>query len=235
MGGGSGNRVSVPVALLALLTPLLCEAAYRFDDGVYLGEAGLMADWAGTLARAHDQQPQIDACLAGHPSCAARLRGVAALVERARDLPVERQLPLVNRYVNRRSYRRDRGVTVLSAVTGQVEALPSSWSTLLEFFERGGDCQDYATSKYQLLRLLGLPAEALRVVVVFDRTTRDHHALLAVRRPDGGAWLLDSDDRIYRGSPFGYRFVYALNENGIWDHEQAGGTPPSPLTKEEAT
>jgi predicted transglutaminase-like cysteine proteinase len=141
------------------------------------------------------------------------------LVLRARALDPQQQVRLINRYVNRRNYRGDRTAESESALSNETVRLPSRWSTLKEFMRRGGDCEDYATSKYQLLRALDVPAEDLRVVVVFDRQTREHHAVLAVRMDDGGAWLLDSDDRIHRGQPFGYRFVYALNETSIWDHE----------------
>jgi predicted transglutaminase-like cysteine proteinase len=235
MGRGSDSWVSVPIALLILLTPALVEAAYRFDDGVYLGPAELMADWADTLERARSQQADLNACLTDAAACPPRLRGVSALLDRVRDLPAERQIQVVNRFVNRRTYRRDRGTTVLSEVAGGEVYLPSRWSTLVEFFHRGGDCQDYATSKYQLLRLLGVPADDLRVVVVYDRAARAYHAVLAVRQDDDSGWLLDSDNRIYRGIPFGYRFVYALNENAVWDHETPNGLTDRSDTEEEPT
>ncbi|MFU8813941.1 MAG: transglutaminase-like cysteine peptidase [Pseudomonadales bacterium] len=207
------------VLSLALLAPLSAEAGYRFEDGVYLGSAHLLADWSDTLDRARSQQAELVACLDDADRCPARMRGLPGLLVRAQDLPRERQLHLINRYVNKRRYRSDRGGTVISALSAEPVKLRSRWSTLLEFMQRGGDCQDYATSKYQLLRLLGMPTEDLRVVVVYDRTSREHHAVLAVRLEDGATRLLDSDDSIYRGRPFGYRFVYALNETSIWDHE----------------
>lgn len=229
-------RVSALALMFCCCTPILAEAGYRFDDGVYLGGAELMADWADTLERADAQAGALQACLAGANDCDPRLRGVATLIERARTLPADRQLYLVNRYINRKRYRGDRRLEVDSRVAGAAVMVPSRWATLTEFLQRGGDCEDYATSKYQLLRLLGMPAEALRVVVVYDRVAREHHAVLAVRRDDGSAWLLDSDDRIYRGGLFGYRFVYALNETSIWDHEADHGGRGSPDGNlEEAT
>jgi predicted transglutaminase-like cysteine proteinase len=145
---------------------------------------------------------------------------VGALLDRIRDLSLDRQIRVINRYVNNRRYRHDRSGTVGSALSNETVRVPSRWSTLGEFLRRGGDCEDYATSKYQLLRTLGVPASDLRVVVVLDRDTREHHAVLAVRRAgEENAWLLDSDDQIHRGHPFGYRFIYALNETSIWDHE----------------
>ena len=33
-------------------------------------------------------------------------------------------------------------------------------------------------------------------------------------------WLLDTDNHIYRrNKPVEYRYVYAVNELGIWDHD----------------
>ncbi len=220
MGRGSGQRAPALIAILILLAPLAAEAGYRFDAGVRLGPAERLADWADTLARARAQQPHLEACIAERDACPGWLRGVNVIVSRAHGLERERQLRLVNRYVNRRRYRGDRSTRTTTRLTEAPVLLRSRWSTLTEFMRRGGDCEDYATSKYQLLRALGFPARDLRVVVVYDRSTREHHAVLAVRRGEGDdAWLLDSDDRVYRSRPFGYRFVYALNERSIWDHE----------------
>ncbi|MEQ8859201.1 MAG: transglutaminase-like cysteine peptidase [Pseudomonadales bacterium] len=225
MGRGHAVRAPALILVLSLLAPSTGEAAYRFGDGVYLGSASLLPDWAETLQRARDQHPILDACVADAERCEGYLRGIPVLLQRARPLSRERQLQLINRYINKRRYRGDRTLEITSALSEETVRLPSRWSTLLEFLRRGGDCEDYATSKYQLLRALGIPAHDLRVVVVFDRASRDHHAVLAVRQDDdGAAWLLDSDDRIYRGQPFGYRFIYALNETSIWDHEVDGDT-----------
>lgn len=218
---GRGSQIGAPalVVILSLLAPVTAEAAFRFEDGVYLGSADLLADWSGALARARAQQSELDACFADEARCDRRLRGLHLLVKRARALDRDRQVRLVNRYVNKRRYRRDRRAEVASALSAEPVEVRSRWSTLVEFMRQGGDCEDYATSKYQLLRELGVPATDLRVVVVYDRGSREHHAVLAVRQPDGSAWLLDSDDSIHRNQPFGYRFVYALNETSIWDHE----------------
>lgn len=220
MGRSSDIRVPalILVLSLSLLAPLEAEANYRFEDGIYLGPANLLTDWSETLERARAQQDEVTGCLE-HDQCPSHMRGLPGLMARAQDLPRERQFQLINRYVNKRRYRSDRGGTVVSALSAEPVQLRSRWSTLLEFMRRGGDCQDYATSKYQLLRLLGVPTDDLRVVVLYDRRTREHHAVLAARLEDGATWLLDSDDSIYRGRPFGYRFVYALNETSIWDHE----------------
>lgn len=219
MGRGLAIRAPALICVLSLLAPLESEADFRFEDGVYLGPADQMVDWADTLARVEKQQPLLDACLADENACSRRLKGVHVIMNRARELDRNDQIRLVNRYINKRHYRRDRAAEVDSKLAAEPVELRSRWSTLVEFMLRGGDCEDYATSKYQMLRELGFPASDLRVVVAFDRDAREHHALLAVRQPDGDVWLLDSDDSIHRNHPFGYRFVYALNETSIWDLE----------------
>jgi len=94
------------------------------------------------------------------------------------------------------------------------------WSSLYQFLIKGGDCEDYASSKYFMLRELGFDAADLRVVVERSRELGGIHAVLAVRRPDGAIWLLDSDNRIRKRSHRGYRFIYAMNERFVWDHRE---------------
>lgn len=94
----------------------------------------------------------------------------------------------------------------------------SHWSTLYEFLDSGGDCEDYASSKYFLLRKLGVPAADMRVVVTYETKIRGYHAVLAYRWPNNEVWLLESDNRIKKRSHRDYRYVYAVNEQGIWDY-----------------
>ena len=82
---------------------------------------------------------------------------------------------------------------------------------------RGGDCEDFATAKYFLLRMLGVPAENMRIVVAYERRERGYHAVLALKHNSGAVWLLDTD-KIRRNSHSGYRYLYAVNENSVWDH-----------------
>jgi predicted transglutaminase-like cysteine proteinase len=134
---------------------------------------------------------------------------------RGAALSIEDKLRLANRYINKRHYRNDRDwKTTVSISTIQ----RNQWRSLLEFLEKGGDCEDYATAKYFLLRSLGVPADDLRVVVAWDRKARGYHALLAYRASPS-AWLLDTDGTIKRGVQQRiFRFLFSLNELGIWDH-----------------
>ena len=175
---------------------------------------------AYALERHGGEQVLISACLEDETVCEGRLKGLRHILVKGADLEPDDQLKLVNRYVNRRRYRDDRRA-LSPSVSGDGETkLRNQWSTLLEFLRRGGDCEDYATAKYFLLRELGYPAEDMRVVVSYDRSVRAHHAVLAIKRDDGSSWLLESDNTIRKSRQRGYRFVYAINENGIWDHEK---------------
>ncbi len=119
------------------------------------------------------------------------------------------QLDAVNRYMNRASY-------IIDPINYR---LPDYWATPRQFFNKDGDCEDYAIAKYLSLRSLGLPASAMRIVVLQDRNLRIAHAVLAVYL-DGKIWILDnqirqvvSADRIRHYRPF-----YSINEEYWWIH-----------------
>ena len=135
-------------------------------------------------------------------------------------------------FVNRlhRKYRRDRR-SVQQGVLGTIR-VKQQWSSLLEFMRRGGDCEDYATSKYQLLRLMGFQPNDLRVVVVRENREREYHAVVAVRKPDGSVVLLDTDNRILQRKPARYRYIYAINEESIWEHDLESVSLPRSMRKQ---
>ena len=228
------NRTAMPsviglwlCALLGIWAVLGCSPPanaagknlYRFDSGIRLGEASLFGPWWNALQRNTLQRVEFDLCLANVDTCSKSLRALRQLVQKGRALEISDRLELVNRYLNRRDYETD---TVFNGVgSPEVSAggrLRSHWSTLYEFLKRGGDCEDYASSKYFLLRLLNVEPERMRVVVARQRKQRGHHAVLAYHWPSGEVWLLESDNIIKKRSHLGYRYVYALNEGGVWDY-----------------
>ena len=216
---GQGKYESTLVAVATLWLSLGAQAGYRFDDpGAFLAEASALPAWAETLRRHAAERAAIESCVRDEGACAGKLKALRYVLVRGAELQPDDQLRLVNRYVNKRRYRRDRRKIAPSAAANGEARLDSHWATLLEFLRRGGDCEDYATAKYFLLRELGYPADDMRVVVAFDRRVREHHAVLAIRRGDGSSWLLESDNTIRRSNHRGYRFIFALNEDGIWSH-----------------
>ena len=189
-----------------------------FDDTTPpIATADALPSWAQTLNRITEQEDELSLCISDESSCVGRLKSVHHLIVRGSDLTLEQRVRLVNRYVNRFSrYRSDRRRDV--PVGDTTVRIGQEWSTLTEFLQRGGDCEDYATAKYQLFRLFGIPAEDLRVIVIYDRIEREHHAIIGIANVDGDAVLLDTDNQTYRRRPNMYQFVYALNEDYVWDY-----------------
>jgi predicted transglutaminase-like cysteine proteinase len=202
-----------------------------------------MPDWAATMGRQASQSAALDACLADAETCPRYYRGLRHLLLRAEALPQNKQVHLVSRYVNGRRYQDDRTAKLASPLTDETHRYRSRWATVEEFMRRGGDCEDYATTKYYLLRRLGFSVEQLRIVVTWDRGARGYHAVLAVRLAEDAdqgqtakILLLESDNTIKRGGRHRYRFIYSINEESIWDHEappaSAARNQPASLTKE---
>ncbi|HZD89022.1 MAG TPA: transglutaminase-like cysteine peptidase [Pseudolabrys sp.] len=63
------------------------------------------------------------------------------------------------------------------------------WATPLMTFTTGaGDCEDYAIAKYVALRVAGVAARDLRLVILHNSPTHEDHAVTAVRFE--GRWLI---------------------------------------------
>ena len=193
-------------------------APYAFDSAEFLAESEAWPAWTEMLSRHAAQLEDLQGCIDDKEACSWRTKSLHVILARGAALTQEKQIRLINRYINRKRYNEDRRKIVRDE-SGTL-SIPSHWATLQEFLEKGGDCEDFATAKYLLLRYFGFRAEDMRVVVVYDRRQRSHHAVLAMRFDAGTTWVLDSDNRIYRKRrPPGYRYVYAVNELAIWDHD----------------
>lgn len=93
------------------------------------------------------------------------------------------------------------------------------WATPGQFFDRSGDCEDYAIAKFMTLRELGFTNEQMRIAVVHDTNLDLVHAVLIVYHQDV-AYLLDNQiDQVVRvDSVHHYRPYYSLNETLWWRH-----------------
>ncbi len=152
---------------------------------------------------------------AGEARCARQLGTPCRLDRWSRYLEMlggadpETQLRAVNRFVNATPFIEDRDNW----------GAKDYWSAPGEFFARGGDCEDYAISKYLSLRRLGFFAEDLRLMVLIDTRRHLAHAVLMVNL-EGRSLILDNlDDRVLEWSAVGhYRPLYSLNERAVWLH-----------------
>lgn len=81
-----------------------------------------------------------------------------------------------------------------------------------EFAQRGGDCEDYAIAKYFALREAGAPADALRLVYLYE--SKKPRMALFVRIGQEWRQLDNRDNRLLK--PGKAPAVYAFNEARLW-------------------
>ena len=130
-----------------------------------------------------------------------------SLIAEMRALPREQWMKRVNAEVNKLRYVAD----------AQNWRKADYWGTPAEFIARGGDCEEYATTKYLLLRALGVSASSMRVMILNGSLAQPAHAVLVVRSGDQ-MMVLDNQ----RGSPYRLtsritsRAAFALNELQMW-------------------
>ena len=223
------RRLRIAFALASLCASVAGAAVvgrgmdeYKFDDSDRIAAADRFPPWAEMMERRAHEAFSLEGCISSASSCTPSMRGARMVVLRGRSLAPAEQLQLVNRFVNRRRYT--------------AQSLGTRWETPAAFLKNGGDCEDYAVTKYFLLRAMGVPAEHLRVVVGRTRHHSAHHALLAVRTANSAigaksannaisaksannVLLLDTDDRLLSGDRRGdYLYLYSINEVSLWDH-----------------
>ncbi|MEP9360252.1 transglutaminase-like cysteine peptidase [Sphingomonas sp. KR3-1] len=90
------------------------------------------------------------------------------------------------------------------------------WETPAEMFARGGDCEDFALTKYFALRDLGMPESAMRIAIVWDTTDQEQHAVLFVDA-GGQSWVLDNKfpAPVAAASVAArYRVIWSVNRDG---------------------
>jgi predicted transglutaminase-like cysteine proteinase len=121
----------------------------------------------------------------------------------------------VNDFVNEENYVTDQDNWHVS----------DYWETPVEFFQRGGDCEDFAIAKYVSLRMLGVPEERLRIAIVHDEVKNMPHAILIVYS-DHGPLMLDSQikDVRYTANVDRYRPIFTINRTAWWLHTSPTST-----------
>lgn len=129
----------------------------------------------------------------------------------------------VNSWVNQHvAFRRDSD-------TGSEE---DAWSTATATLQRGtGDCEDYAIAKLQLLRALGIPDNAIYLMIGRDRVLNADHALLVVRIGHE-AWTLDNRADAMPANKFAeFSPVFSFSGLRRWLHGYPSTPKPVPPTR----
>lgn len=130
-------------------------------------------------------------------------------LQELKGLPLDKMVTRVNDIMNAKRYVSDQ------TNYGQTDY----WATPVEFFKKGGDCEDYAIAKYTALKALGVPENRLRIAIVQDLQKNIPHAVLIVYT-DSGAKVLDNQiktainaDRVKH-----YKPIFSINQNAWWLH-----------------
>lgn len=203
---------------LCLCAPVSAHAASVFDSGTGgTRNFAMFPFWQQVLTDMATAQPEAAAPHADPAQFATRCASLrrctpaewTSYLDSIRKLPRRAQLEAVNQWANTRPYVEDIKNWNVS----------DYWETPGEFLARGGDCEDYAITKYFSLVKLGFSPDDLRIVIVDDTNLNVFHAVLAVRS-EGTVWLLDN--QLAHIAPMSvavqYVPVYSLNEHGWWMH-----------------
>lgn len=93
------------------------------------------------------------------------------------------------------------------------------WATPIEFLKNGGDCEDFAITKYIMLKSFGVSEDRLRIAVVHDMAKNTPHAILIVYTDDG-AMVLDNQSKTTRFAKdvTHYKPIFSINAQSWWLH-----------------
>ncbi len=165
--------------------------------------------WTRMLSRWQQERPLLQAPCQPTADERCLLQGWRRFLDGIRGLDRMAQIREVNRRMNLAPYIEDRDNW----------GIDDYWETPGEFFNRSGDCEDYAIAKYLSLRLLGFSPDELRVVVVQDTNLNLVHSILIVYH-DGQALVLDNQiaDVVPMTSIRHYQPYYSINEEHWWLH-----------------
>jgi predicted transglutaminase-like cysteine proteinase len=138
-----------------------------------------------------------------------------------RDLMAYQGLPLremaerVNTLVNKTQYIEDT----------QNYGQSDYWATPIEFFTRGGDCEDFAIAKYVSLRALGVPENRMRIAIVQDLQKNIPHAVLIVYADEGAVVLDNQNKRVVAANAINhYKPIFSINRTAWWLHTKPDAT-----------
>ncbi len=193
-----------PIAQLAQPTPEAQQTLFP-RQVIYSSNVLLFTRWTGVEVRFAAQQEPGACVIAADGSCAEAQW--AAFIDDLKSRPLADRVEHANEYLNAIRY------VPATENWGSV----AYWETPFEFLARGGQCQDYAISKYLALEAAGVPDSDLRVAVVHDTQSNQDHAILLVT-VDGHDFVLDNQTTTVDPleSVTRYRAYYAINDSGWW-------------------
>src|SRR6195256_13429 len=194
----------------------LAESAEPFGlFAARLSGGGLLAKWLGVQRRLDDEMVQLALCEGDRDGCvsSAALQFLA-IVDAAKARDGRGRLGEINRAIN----LAIRPTSDL-AQYGEIDV----WSSPLVTLATGaGDCEDYAIAKFVALRLAGIPADDLRIVIMHDTIQGEDHAVAAARLD--GRWLTLDNRRMAMVEDAhirNYRPTFVIDQSGIMQYVDA--------------
>jgi predicted transglutaminase-like cysteine proteinase len=176
---------------------------------------GMFAKWEGVARKIDDDRVQLALCDGDRERCVSEAAlKLLAVIDLGRAREGRARLGEINRAIN----LAIRSTTDL-AQFGEVDV----WSPPLDTFRSGaGDCEDYAIAKYVALRMAGIPADDLRIVVMTDTMRGEGHAVAAVRLD--GHWLMLDNQRMAMVEDLDvrhYRPLFVIDDAGLKRYSDA--------------
>lgn len=167
--------------------------------------------WGGALSRYFSERQLADASCTSSFFNQCHLKEWKEFLSSLKGKSKIAQVRAVNTYMNRQRYLTDP----------RNYGVKDYWATPGQFFERNGDCEDYAIAKFMSLRALGFTNKEMRIVVLQDMNLRVGHAILVVNVA-GQALVLDNQVRgVVRAETIRhYRPIYSINEHNWWLHRR---------------
>jgi predicted transglutaminase-like cysteine proteinase len=188
MLAGSAAELRAGTLLSPGTASLVRKSAEPFGVFAFAISSGsLQQKWLELKDRLDDEMVQLALCDGDRENCVspAALK-LLAIVDQARARDGRALLGETNRAIN-------LAIRPVADVAQYGE--DDVWSPPLATFARGtGDCEDYAIAKLAALRLAGVPASDLRIVVVRDTRAGEEHAVAAARLE--GHWLMLDNRRM---------------------------------------
>src|SRR5438128_10352956 len=205
-----GSPSGLKAETLASGPDLPAKSAEPFALATTVLAAGRVHDkWLGLQNRLDDDMVQLALCDGDRDGCVspAALR-LLAIVDAARQREGRAKFGEINRAIN-------LAIRAMSdeALYGETDF----WASPLTAFSRGaGDCEDYAIAKFAALRLAGVAAYDLRLLIMRDPVRGDDHAVAAARLD--GRWLTLDNRRmamVEDADIRNYRPTFVMDRDGI--------------------
>lgn len=201
----SGEQVRLASAFSpSAFKPIKHQTAYPELFGsseVKSNDISAFTKWTAVMARFEEQMKT--------QASSPRVQVWKSSISNLKGKSVAAQVKGVDEYINSVRYIEDN----------RNYSKSDYWATPMEFFSKGGDCEDFAIAKYASLRALGFSAEQMRIAIVQDKIKNIPHAILIVYTEEG-TFVLDNQEKQTKkaGQVARYKPIFSINSTSWWLH-----------------